>query len=137
MSALKGLKKKERLKGQQFFDDLFKQGQSDFLFPFKLVYIQIDQVDEENPQFLFGVSVPKRKFRKAVDRNRLKRLIREAYRLNKPQYISVIPKSQSRFALLYIYVGDLNPSLEFLSQRMRKLNGKWISKIENAKPCNL
>jgi len=130
MSESFDLSKKERLKGHRFFDDLFSKGKSDFLFPYKLVYIPILDDVKTSQRVLFGVSVPKRKFRKAVDRNRLKRLIREAYRLNKPQFKSEAKTSRHRFALLYIYVGEPNPSVKFLSDKMRKLNGKWVSKIE-------
>ena len=80
------LPKEERLYGRSTLDRLFGEGsRSMSAFPIRAVY-HIGLVQENTPQVRMMVSAPKRNLRHAVDRNRVKRQIREAYRLNK-EYI--------------------------------------------------
>ena len=71
----------ERLKSKKVIEELFKKGSSVYLYPFRLIYSSNPIEPQHYPQIL--VSVPKRNFKKAVDRNRLRRQIKEAWRLNK------------------------------------------------------
>jgi len=73
--------KEERLYEKKLIDQLFKDGKSFFVFPFKVFYMPLGTVGHFLPKVL--LSVPKRNFKRAVDRNRIKRLMREAYRRNK------------------------------------------------------
>jgi len=73
-----GFPKAERLTGKKKIEELFTDGSSFFLHPFLVKYL----LASEGPHRLL-ITVPKKKFKRAVDRNRIKRLIREAYRLNK------------------------------------------------------
>lgn len=75
------LPKSERLHAEKSIKELFNEGSSFFLFPFKVQFFVKKGVPTGTPQVLFSVS--KRKLRKAVDRNFVKRRIKEAYRLNK------------------------------------------------------
>ena len=78
--ALKTFKKSERLHKKKQIKELFDKGSSFYLYPFKVLHLaNPEQLDYH--QILITVS--KRNFKKAVDRNLLKRRIREAYRLNK------------------------------------------------------
>ena len=70
--------KAEKLTGKKKIEELFQNGSSFFLHPFMVKYLR---TDEEIHRIL--ISVPKKKFKRAVDRNLLKRRMREAYRLNK------------------------------------------------------
>jgi len=72
--------KTEKLKSRKIIELLFSKGKSISKYPLRLVYIKTDEVDEK---LLFGVSVSKRNFKNAVDRNYFKRVLRECYRLNK------------------------------------------------------
>jgi len=73
--------KEERLYEKKLIDQLFKDGKSFFVFPFKVFYVPLEVEGYFLPKVL--LSVPKRNFKRAVDRNRIKRLMREAYRRNK------------------------------------------------------
>lgn len=75
------LSQQERLKSRKQIETLFLQGEAFFVFPYRVRYMLNRQQPETGIRF--GVSIPKRNFKKAVDRNRLKRLTRETYRLQK------------------------------------------------------
>src|SRR5689334_22335657 len=86
--------KAERLSSKKLIQELFNKGSSFYLHPFKIVILASN--DFESSQLL--ISVPKSNFKKAVDRNTVKRRIREGYRLNK----SILP-SDKKFLIAYIY----------------------------------
>jgi ribonuclease P protein component len=75
------LPKNERLHSKKLIKELFDKGSSFFLYPFKVMVLDINIDIQETNQVLFSVS--KKKLKKAVDRNLIKRRMREAYRLNK------------------------------------------------------
>lgn len=88
----------EKLKSKILVDTLFSEGNYIKKFPIKLIYIPIN-----NPEITTcktGVSVPKRNFKQAVDRNFLKRLMREAFRKNKYLVESNLAKN---YALMFIF----------------------------------
>ena len=92
--------KKEKLKSKILIDCLFAQGKSINKYPLKLIFIPIEGTEPGNNRT--AVSVPKRNFKRAVDRTHLKRLMREAFRKNK--YL-VTSDLKSSFALMFIYTG--------------------------------
>ncbi|ESU22055.1 rnpA protein [Flavobacterium cauense R2A-7] len=73
--------KHEKLKSKTTIDLLFSEGKSVSKYPLRLVYVPAVLENEE--RIKFGVSVSKKYFKKAVDRNYFKRVLRETYRLNK------------------------------------------------------
>lgn len=73
--------KNEKLKSHKTIDRLFSEGKSVSKYPLRLVYVE--NTDEHNSEkVLMGVSVSKKYFKRAVDRNYFKRVLRECYRLN-------------------------------------------------------
>lgn len=90
--------KNEKLKSRNTIDALFTQGKSVSKFPLRLVYLQQDL--EEGEIIKMGVSVSKKYFKKAVDRNYYKRVLRETYRLNKHLIVDHLDKP---YAMMLLY----------------------------------
>ena len=95
--------KEERLRKEKDIQELFAKGSSFYLFPFKVITFPNPSPSQTNHQIL--ISVSKRNFKKAVDRNLLKRRIRESYRLQK-QLLPVAPP---------LHIGFLYTHKEILS----------------------
>lgn len=89
--------KNEKLKSRKTIDLLFSEGKSVSKYPLRLVYMPMEGQSEK---ILAGVSVGKKYFRKAVDRNYFKRVLRETYRLNKPILAENLDKPYA-FMLFY------------------------------------
>jgi len=100
-------KKQERLKSKKIIEQLFSEGKSISRFPIKLFFLPI--IDTTNTQV--GFAVPKKKFSSAVTRNRIKRQLREGYRLQKN---ILETESGKKFALMFLYIGKEKPSYEKL-----------------------
>jgi len=112
--------KKEKLKSKKLIDLLFEQGQSVKAYPLRLVYIQTALPYPDVP-IQIGFSVPKRLHKLAVTRNRLKRLQREAYRLNKERLYT----KGTTFAVLVIYTSKELLTLREIEPAMVKLFKKF------------
>jgi ribonuclease P protein component len=97
------LNKEERLKSRKLMDELFVSGKTLTVFPFRLVWIETKLLVDYPAQM--AVSVSKRNFKHAVDRNRLKRLMREAYRKNKFTVYDMAQSLSKQYALMLIYTG--------------------------------
>ncbi|GHA38726.1 ribonuclease P protein component [Salinimicrobium marinum] len=92
--------KDEKLKSKILISQLFVEGKSLNKYPLKLVYLPVSRPGFENHKT--AVSVPKRNFKKAVERIFLKRLMREAFRKNK--YL-VTSNMNTKYAFMFIYTG--------------------------------
>jgi ribonuclease P protein component len=90
--------KNERLCSKPLIDQLVQKGNSFNGFPFKVIWLEIQ---ESSAPVKIVISVPKRNFKRAVDRNRMKRLIRETYRKNKHTFIERI--GNKKIVLLLVY----------------------------------
>ena len=108
--------KNEKLKSRKQIEQLFKEGKSITRFPLKLYYLGIDRDIESKIQV--GISVPKKNFKKAVDRNRIKRLMREAYRLNKHLIFNNI---EGNFAFLILYLGKEIPPYSLIEESLQEI----------------
>ena len=107
-------KKQDKLKSRKQTQHLFSKGQSINTFPIKLIYtIEIMEPDaskgmtESNGILQAGVGAPSRTFRKAVQRNRVKRLLREAYRLEKPSFMEQLSLTNKRLNLFFLYTDSV------------------------------
>jgi ribonuclease P protein component len=115
---------KEKLKSQKRIEQLFSEGKSISAYPLRMVYLKSDF--NGNTTFKTGVTVSKRNFKKAVDRNRIKRLLREAYRLNKGMYFNNI---SSCYTLMISYIGKKGTDSESIDKKMKQLLETFSKKI--------
>lgn len=121
--ALNSFGKAEKLSSKRAIDALFANGRSFKEYPFKVLYDEVND-NEANTQVL--ISVPKRRFSKAVTRNRIKRLIRETYRLSKQSFIEKSQSEGKYFALAFVYIGKdipkYGPLKEAMQNALQKIN---------------
>ena len=115
--------KKEKLKSKKLIEDLFQKGKSVKNFPMRLIYLPLEK--EQDVRFQTGVSVPKRIVKTAVQRNRIKRLMREVYRKNK--YL-VSNASGNPYAFMIIYVTPKEMGYDELFTAMERLMKKFKEK---------
>jgi ribonuclease P protein component len=93
--------KKEHLKSVKAIDQLFRQGKSKLHGPLRMIYFY---TEDELPFVIQSMfSVPKRNFKSAVKRNLLKRRMREAYRLNKNELITILLEKRKNILLAFLY----------------------------------
>jgi ribonuclease P protein component len=116
--------KKEKLKSKKLIELLFTEGQSVSAYPLRLVYKET--TFEEDVVAKTGVSVSKRNFKTAVDRNNIKRLMREVYRLNKATFFNNIP---TQYAFMILYIGKDKPTITQVESRMKVLFEKFLNKV--------
>ena len=115
--------KSEKLKSEKLITKLFSEGKSVSAYPLRLVYLET--TFSETVSLKTGVSVPKRNFKRAVDRIRIKRVMREAYRLNKHLVFNNIT---TPFAFMILYIGKEKPSYNEVETATKKLFDKFLNK---------
>jgi ribonuclease P protein component len=115
------LGKNERLKSRKKTELLFRQGKKFSVHPFR-IYYSIQQDDQAI--LLFGVGVSSKVFRKAVDRNRVKRLVREAYRLQKNELSDGLKKQGKGMDVFFIYTGKELPLYKEVYDKIGKVLAK-------------
>ena len=112
MSKVFTYQKTDKLKSRKQTQHLFSTGQAINVFPIRLIYT-IEPIESTAANLSLtsilqaGVGAPSRTFRKAVQRNRVKRLLREAYRLEKPNFISQAALDNKRVNLFFLYTDAL------------------------------
>ena len=115
----------EKLKSKKHIEALFTEGETCSKYPLKMVYKNISFSDDVPVKA--GVSVSKRNFKKAVDRNRIKRLLRECYRLNKHL---VYHELNQKYVIMFLYLGKEMPNFHDLNKKMERLLIAFKSNIE-------
>ncbi|RYG42222.1 MAG: ribonuclease P protein component [Chitinophagaceae bacterium] len=120
MAARFTLGKNERLKSRKLITQLFNEGKSISSYPFRIIY----SITPEAGPLKAGFTVSSKNFKKAVDRNKVKRLLREAYRLNKSQLI----RDDAGINLFIIYTAkeilDFKTIHDKLIVALEKIRGK-------------
>jgi len=112
--------KKEKLKSKTTIDLLFSEGNSISKFPLRLVYVENKEPNAELMKM--GVSVSKKYFKKAVDRNYFKRVLRETYRLNKHLLIDNLEKP---YAFMFFYQTKERLSYQEIEEKTIQLFQKF------------
>lgn len=118
-------RKNERLCSKKIIDRLFVQGKSVFVFPVKIVYLETELLSEYPVQAAF--SVGKRNFKRAVQRNLIKRRMREAYRLNKSKFYEEIGEKQ--VAVFFIFTGKTILEYQQIETAIKKGMKKLLSEM--------
>ena len=121
------LKKEERLCSQKIIGELFTSGESFLAYPLKVVFLKTDNSQTYPVQTAFTVS--KRNFKHAVKRNLLKRLMREAYRLNKPAFQDELALKNLKLAMMFFYVGKDIVEYPIIEKGMKSAFKKLLGKI--------
>ncbi|MBE5318820.1 ribonuclease P protein component [Pedobacter sp. MR2016-19] len=110
-------KKEERLCSRKHLDLLFKSGSSFLLYPFRISYLFVDA--PANVQAQVVINVPKKRYKRAVDRNLLKRRIREAYRLNKQdKFYMSLPADRGLLLFSIQFVGKDKYEFAFIEKKL-------------------
>ena len=117
--------KSERLTSQLVIDKMFQESKSLKQFPIVLKYMP--HQFEEGANVQIAISVPKRRVKKAVDRNRIKRQIREVYRLNKRALLEKFKNQDKGLALFLIYNGSEKAKYAVLENKIKIL----LQELEN------
>jgi ribonuclease P protein component len=119
--------KHQKLKSKKEIDQLFKQGRSIFMFPIKLLYDELDTSRDEHVRASVGVS--SRYFKKSVDRNRIKRLLRECWRQEKED-LEIWASSKGVYVNIFlVYVDKTVPEHSQLSIKFPALVEKLIYQL--------
>jgi len=116
--------KNERLKSKTTIGLLFSKGKSVSKYPLRLVYLQVEENSEE--QTKIGVSVSKKYFKKAVDRNYFKRVLRETYRLNKHLLLDSL---NEKYSIMLFYQTKDRLSYEEINTKTIQLFEKFTTQI--------
>lgn len=117
----------ERLSRKSVIEKLYSSGRSVAVFPLRAVYLPLEPEDGE-PTASVLIAVSKKRFRHAVDRNLVKRRLREAYRLNKHPFIETLQQAGLRMAVSILYLDKRHYSYIHLQTRLTKLLQTIISK---------
>ncbi|MDR0606140.1 MAG: ribonuclease P protein component [Bacteroidales bacterium] len=117
--------KQERIYYRNDFQKLFSKGEYFYLYPFKCIYLWKEATAFSGK---IAISVSKRKFKKAVDRNKIKRLIRESYRLKKHILYQEYANSKQSIDIFIIYTGTKIYSFRMIEEHFIELINKIIKK---------
>lgn len=120
--------KKHKLKSKASIDLLFTKGKSVSKYPLRLVYAEADQALMDGEKLKIGVSVSKKYFKHAVDRNYFKRILRETYRLNQHLLHENLDKP---YVMMFFYQSKDRLSFAEIKQKTIELFEKWVTEIKS------
>jgi ribonuclease P protein component len=124
------LGKNERLKSRKQIEELFSEGKSFPLSPFRIYYHVAPPSTNSSSTLQFGAGVSGKNFKRAVDRNRVKRLTREAYRLQKKQLQEATMQKKLQLNIFFIYTGKELPAFNIVREKVNVILNK-LTKIVN------
>ena len=128
MSKTYTFTKEERLCNKKLIEQLYHNGSSFLCYPFKVSWLTVTDANLFPAQVLFSVS--KKRYKRAVDRNLLKRRIREAYRLNKQQHLySALQSLDKNIAFSIAFIGKEISDYDLVEKKMLKLLTQLLEQI--------
>jgi len=131
------LGKNERLKSRKLIGQLFSEGKNFPASPFRVYYLLHKMLNAQNSTFhvQIGVGVSGKNFRKAVDRNRIKRLTREAYRLQKIPLQEKLKEKGLQLNVFFIYTAKELPDFDTVKEKLNLILNKLMKIVdENISP---
>lgn len=135
------LGKNERLKSRKQIERLFTEGKTFVVNPFRVYFIVNGQLSMVNTLLQFGVGVGSKNFKRSVDRNRIKRLTREAWRLQKNDPIAIglkelLKASNKELNVFFIYTGKELPDFVTVKDKVAVALKKLSHKVNENDPAN-
>lgn len=129
---------RQRLKSRSLIETLFKEGTAINQFPYRVVVLCKHKEAASTPGMLLqaGFSVSSKKFKRAVDRNRIKRLTREAYRTRRGPLEELLEKQQKQALIFFIYTGKELPEFVLAEEKMDIMIKKLIQHCSEKTPAN-
>jgi len=137
------LGKKERLKSRKLIDQLFSEGKNFVVSPYRVYYLFSKPgshpipFDSYREPIQFGVGVSGKNFKKAVDRNRIKRVTRETYRLQKIELQEKLKEKHLQLNIFFIYTAKELPDFNMLKEKLAVILNKLIQMIDENNSSNL
>lgn len=120
--------KAERLCSKKLIESLFQGGAKSFsIYPMRVVFIPIEKRDA---QVSILISVPKKRFKRAVKRNLIKRQIREAYRLQKDALLKAVEEKEYGLAIAFIYISNDIFNTEEIMAKMKTTLARITESLE-------
>jgi len=120
--------KSQRLTGKKEIDTVYKEGQTLKKFPFVVKYVRNVEMEDESLKALFAV--PKRRISKATSRNKVRRKLKEAYRLHKHSLEKVLEDSNQKMALFFVYTGKENANYALLEEKIQLILNELAKRID-------
>ena len=120
----------ERIKSKKNIETLFRSGEAFFAFPYRVVFIHNDV--QPNSGLQMAVSVPKRFFKRAHDRNRVKRLTREAYRHQKQGLLQLVQAKGVSLQVMFVFQGKEMPDYKTCYNAVKKALNEIHKRIHPA-----
>jgi ribonuclease P protein component len=127
MSKVDSFPKREHLCGEIRINKLFAEGKAFIVYPLRVVYVFRNNNEDPTAQILF--SAPKKKFKRAVKRNRLKRLMRESYRLNKNSFTTVLTEKNLSIEMAVAYLSDELVGFDEMQEKMKTVLSRILSRL--------
>ena len=123
------MRKPERLNKKKIIEKMFAGGSRSFsIFPLRVVWLPVEELDV---QASILISVSKRRFKRAVKRNRIKRQIREAYRLNKQILLAPLTEKNRRLAIAFIYLADELMNSALVEEKIKAALARILVSFQN------
>lgn len=132
MSGIHSFPASQKLKSRKVIGQLFESGKHAKAYPIRAVY----SLSEFNPEYhsshvQMGISVPKRSFKSAVDRNRIKRQVREAYRMHHSELLTIAREKNIYLPMMLVYLDRNDPIFEKLEKKVHNLVMQFKELLEN------
>jgi len=123
------LSRAERLRSRKLISLLFNDGRSIVASPIRMLWVSSE--NEDGSPLQFAVSVPKKNFKRAVDRNRLKRQMREAVRKNKIDVKNFLKVKNKPCAMMFVFTGKEKVEYKIIEDKIVLILQRFISEVDN------